>query len=393
MALIEKLLKEELNILKEKGLYRALRRVSSGAGPTAVVDGREVINLCSNNYLGLAKHPALIEASIEATKKYGTGSGASRLVSGNIELYEELESLLAEFKGTESALVFSSGYSANIGAITALMSSGDFVVSDRLNHASIIDGCRLSGAKFNVYPHKDTKKLEEILSRATGRYGKIVIATDSVFSMDGDIAPLDILSEIADRYGAYLFIDDAHATGVLGPEGRGSLSHFGIDGGEFIEMGTLSKALGSLGGFIAGSSHLVNYLKNKARSFIYSTALPPSVLASSIAALKIVKSDGSFREKLWENVSRFREPLQALGFDTMDSATQIIPVLIGDNKKTMEFSEMLFERGVFAQGIRPPTVPDGTARIRVSISSAHTDEHIERAVKAFKEAGAAAGVI
>ena len=393
MALIEKLLKEELNILKEKGLYRALRRVSSGAGPTAVVDGREVINLCSNNYLGLAKHPALIEASIEATKKYGTGSGASRLVSGNIELYEELESLLAEFKGTESALVFSSGYSANIGAITALMSSGDFVVSDRLNHASIIDGCRLSGAKFNVYPHKDTKKLEEILSRATGRYGKIVIATDSVFSMDGDIAPLDILSEIADRYGAYLFIDDAHATGVLGPEGRGSLSHFGIDGGEFIEMGTLSKALGSLGGFIAGSSHLVNYLKNKARSFIYSTALPPSVLASSIAALKIVKSDSSFREKLWENVSRFREPLQALGFDTMDSATQIIPVLIGDNKKTMEFSEMLFERGVFAQGIRPPTVPDGTARIRASISSAHTDEHIERAVKAFKDAGKEAGVI
>ncbi|OIO38985.1 MAG: 8-amino-7-oxononanoate synthase [Candidatus Omnitrophica bacterium CG1_02_49_10] len=390
---MEKLLKEELNILKEKGLYRALRRVSSGAGPTAVVDGREVINLCSNNYLGLAKHPALIEASIEATKKYGTGSGASRLVSGNIELYEELESLLAEFKGTESALVFSSGYSANIGAITALMSSGDFVVSDRLNHASIIDGCRLSGAKFNVYPHKDTKKLEEILSRATGRYGKIVIATDSVFSMDGDIAPLDILSEIADRYGAYLFIDDAHATGVLGPEGRGSLSHFGIDGGEFIEMGTLSKALGSLGGFIAGSSHLVNYLKNKARSFIYSTALPPSVLASSIAALKIVKSDGSFREKLWENVSRFREPLQALGFDTMDSATQIIPVLIGDNKKTMEFSEMLFERGVFAQGIRPPTVPDGTARIRASISSAHTDEHIERAVKAFKDAGKEAGVI
>ncbi len=325
-------------------------------GPTVIIDDREVILLSSNNYLGLAGHPEVIEAQYRAAKEFGAGSCASRLISGNISLYERLEEKIADFKKTEAAIVFSTGYMTNVGTITALAGKKDLIVCDKLSHASIIDGARLSGAAFRVYPHKDLERLEEILKRSI-RYRKRIIVTDGIFSMDGDIAPLIGLIGISERFDAILMLDDAHATGVLGKDGKGTCEYLGIKEGVHIQMGTLSKALGNLGGFIAGSRPLIEYIRNKARSFVYSTALPPAILGGCIKAIDIVQGNAGLRERLWSNVKKFRDALLKLGLNTLDSKTQIIPICIGDASAAMKASEFLLKNGIFAPGIRPPTVP------------------------------------
>ncbi len=393
MNSLDSFLCQEITELKQQGLYRILRRIDSIQGPTVVIDGREVILLCSNNYLGLANHPILINAQIGASKEFGTGACASRLISGNMLLHERLEKRIAEFKECESAIVFSTGYMANLGVITSLVRKGDLVISDRLNHASIIDGIRLSGAEFRVYPHKDIGRLEQLLKHSSNRFRRTLIITDGIFSMDGDIAPLPEIIKVSKRFNAILMVDDAHATGVLGKTGRGTKEYYNIKEGLDIVMGTFSKAFASLGGFIAGSKVLIDYLRNKARSFIYSTGLPPSVLASSLAAIDVIEKEPELRQRLWKKVKRIKNDLKSLGFDTMESQTQIIPVLIGKEDLTMKMSELLFKEGILAVGIRPPSVPKGTSRIRVSIMAMHTDEHIERALEAFKKAGRKLGII
>jgi len=336
--------------------------------------------------LGLANHPEVKKAQIQAIEEFGAGSCASRLISGNISLYEKLEENLAIFKGTESAIVFPTGYMANIGVITALVGEGDIVICDKLNHASIIDGARMSGAVLRVYPHKNLERLEDFLKNLGG-FGKRLVITDTIFSMDGDIAPLPEIAKLVKKYNAFLMIDDAHGTGVLGDGGKGAYEYFGIKEGIDIQMGTLSKAFGNLGGFICGSKELIEFIRNKARPFIYTTALPPAILGGSIKALSIIDSEEGIglRKKLWSNVERFRNGLIGIGYDIMDSKTQIIPILIGDLDKTMKFSEMLFNEGVFAPGIRPPTVPKNKCRIRISIMATHTEVQIDRAVGAFEK--------
>ena len=357
---------KELKFLKNSLLYRSLRTISKTNGRFIEIDGKEYINFCSNNYLGLANHPKVIEAAQAACKEFGAGSGASRLISGNTVLHEELERKLASFKGRKAAIVFPTGYMANLGIITSLVDEKDTIIIDRLNHASIIDACRLSKAKLQVYPHKDMQTLEKILKRSV-KFKKRLIITDSIFSMDGDIAPLPQIVKLAKEYKAITMIDEAHATGVLGTRGKGLEEHFGIEGQVDIVMGTLSKAIGSLGGFVAGSHELVDYLRNKARSFIYTTALPPSACAAAIAALEIIEEQPELRERLWENVKILKAK----------PASPIIPILIGDLGKTMEISAKLFERGIFLSGIRPPTVPEGECRLRLTVMAIHTQEDLD----------------
>lgn len=383
MTDLEVLLQQELEELRRCGLFREMKRIDSMQGPTVVIDNKEIILLSSNNYLGLASHPEVIKAQTQALEEFGAGACASRLISGNMTLHEKLERELAEFKGTESAILFSTGYMANLGTISALAGEKDIIICDKLNHASIIDGARLSGAALRVYPHKNLERLTSILSKDTGHKRKLII-TDGIFSMDGDIAPLPELVEISKRFGAILMLDDAHATGVIGRTGKGTCEYFGIDKGVDIQMGTLSKALGNLGGFVAGSKSLIEYIRNKARSFIYSTALPPAVVAGSTKAIEIVKRDSQLRDRLWVNVKRFRDGLRELDFDIMEAKTQIIPVRTGDVRSTMKAAEILLDRGIFAPGIRPPTVPKAKCRIRTSIMATHTKEHIDRAIEAFR---------
>jgi glycine C-acetyltransferase len=388
---------EELEYLKRAGLYRSLRTIEGSQGPKVRIDGKEVVLLCSNNYLGLADHPRLKEAAIRAIEKYGVGSGASRLVSGTMELHQELEERIARFKRTEAALVFNSGYTANTSVIPALVGRGDFVFSDKLNHASIVDGCILSRAEFKRYPHKDVRVLERMLvgaihesplpigvSRLTSHVSRKLIVTDSVFSMDGDIAPIPEIVSIAKKYGAMVMVDDAHATGVLGKSGRGSLEHFDLKGEDnIIQMGTLGKALGAFGAYTAGSRELIDYLINKARGFIFSTSLPPSVLASAIAAIDLIEGEPWLRQALWEKTWYLKKGLTDLGFDTMGSETPIIPALVGDAGKTVEFSRRLMDEGVFVSGIRPPTVPEGKSRLRVTVMATHSYDDLDRAIEAF----------
>ncbi|MFH1782991.1 MAG: 8-amino-7-oxononanoate synthase [Candidatus Omnitrophota bacterium] len=383
MKNFDSMLQEELDELKTLGLYRELRTIDSMQGPIVKIDGKEVILLSSNNYLGLASHPEVINAQVKAAKEFGAGSCASRLISGNMTLHERLEEEIASFKGEESAIIFSTGYMANVGTISALAGEKDLVVCDKLDHASIIDGVRLSGAVMRVYPHKNLEKLRDILEKSSG-YNKKFIITDGVFSMDGDIAPIPELVEIAEEYNAILMVDDAHATGVLGKTGKGTCEHFNIKSGIHIKMGTFSKALGNLGGYVAGSRSLIDYIRNKARSFIYSTSLPPSVIGGNLAAIDIIERDSSLKDKLWENVSRLRSGLEGLGLDLMGSETQIIPVRTKDEASTMKLAELLLERGVFAPGIRPPTVPKNKCRIRTSLMATHTDEHIDRVINTFR---------
>ena len=377
------LLRQELEELKALGLYRETKRIDTIQGPEVIIDGKKVILLSSNNYLGLTSHPEVIKAQAQALEEFGAGACASRLVSGNMSLHEELEERIATFKGTEGAILFSTGYMANVGTISAVSGEKDLIVCDKLNHASIIDGARLSGATLRTYPHKNIERLKDILKKSTSYRRKIII-TDGIFSMDGDIAPLPQLIELAERFDAILMLDDAHATGVLGKTGRGTCEHYGVKKGVHIHMGTLSKAIGNLGGFIAGSRPLLDYIRNKARSFIYSTALPPAILGGSIKAIDIVEKDSGLRDRLWANVRKFRSALQELDFNIMGSETQIVPIYIKDAPVTMKTAEFLFKNGIFAPGIRPPTVPKAKCRIRTSLMATHTEEHIDNVVGVFR---------
>ncbi len=380
---LDSVLGQELDGLKRRGLFRDMRRIDSMQGPTVVIDGKELILLSSNTYLGLASHPEVIKAQIRAAEEFGAGSCASRLISGNMHLHEKLENKIATFKGAESAIIFPTGYMANVGTISALAGEGDLVVCDKLNHASIIDGARLSGAVLRTYPHKNLKRLEEILKK-TSAYKKRLIVTDGVFSMDGDIAPLPELVKLSQRFDTILMLDDAHATGVLGKTGRGTCEHFGIKKDVDIQMGTFSKALGNLGGFIAGSRTLIECIRNKARSFIYSTALPPAIISGCIKAIEIVENDAGLRQAIWSNVRRFRKGLADLNFNIMESETQIIPVCMGDASLTMEAARFLLKNGIFAPGVRPPTVARNKCRIRTSLMATHTASHIDKAIDAFR---------
>jgi 8-amino-7-oxononanoate synthase len=373
-------LQETLRAIREEGLYRenmSCEQVCATHVKTA--DGRIHLALASNNYLGLTHHPDVIAACLEAAAKYGTGSGAARLVTGSHPLYEVLEKKLAAFKHTEAAITFGAGYMANIGVISALMNKNDLIFSDALNHASIIDGCRLSGAKIVVFPHADTKALEKLLAH-TPCAGKRLIVSDGVFSMDGDIAPLDRLVALAESFGALLMIDDAHATGVLG-EGRGTAHHFGLEGRVDVEMGTLSKALASAGGYVAGSRELIDYLVNKARSYIFSTALPPALIAAAAAALDILRESSVPVDRLAHNSRFFRGRLAEHGLSPGGSLTPIIPLIVGGSETALGAARALREEGLIVGAIRPPTVPRGQSRLRLTVSAAHTEEDLENAAK------------
>ncbi len=377
---------------KKRGLYRVLRTCSQFKSSKLVLDGKELINFSSNNYLGLAGDPVLKEAACKAIEKHGCGSTASRLMCGNLALNEELERRIAGFKRTEAALIFSSGYMANIGVISALMGRQDVIFADKYNHASLVDGCILSRAKLIRYPHKDMKYLEQVLKN-TGKYGRRLIVTDSVFSMDGDIAPLPEIVKLANTYGCIVMIDDAHATGVLGRTGRGSAEYFGIpEEAVDIHMGTFGKALGSFGAYVAGSKKLREFLINKARSFIFTTALPPSVIGSVIAAISILEMDNTRIKTLNKNADYFRNQLRKKGFNILNTETQIIPLIIGENNKAIQFSKFLMQNGIFAVPIRPPTVPSYTARIRFSITAAHSKEELGYTIEIIKKAGKKFGI-
>lgn len=380
---------QDLNRLEQKGLKRHLKSLDSGQDSWFVIDGRKVLNLCSNNYLGLANDERIKEVAIKAIRNYGFGSGASRLVSGTTKLHKELEDKLAKFKKTESALVFNSGYTANIGIISALVGRGDIVFCDKLNHASIIDGIILSRAEFKRYPHKDVEELERILSNQCTRKQKRLIVTDSVFSMDGDVAPIKELINLAKKYDCLLMIDEAHATGVLGKNGRGALEHLGLEDKKdsIIQMGTLSKAFGGFGAYICGTKYLIDYLINFSRAFIYTTALPPAVLSTNIKAIEIIQNEPQRRQKLRKNVEFFRRNLIGLGFEILGDETPIIPLITKEPELTMEFSKRLFKKGIFVQGIRPPTVPQGSARLRITLMATHTIKDLEFALEKIKKVG------
>lgn len=370
-----KFLEDTLSALKENGLYREWKVIEGPPEAWLTWQGRRYRNFSSNNYLGLAKHPRVLEAAAQALMRYGAGATSSRLISGTLDLHRELEETLARFKGTEDCLVFPTGYMTNVGTIPALVGPGDAVIADRLNHASILDGVKLSGARLFVYGHKDTEALERLLKRAKN-YKKKLVVTDSLFSMDGDLAPLPQIEELTHRHGGWLMIDEAHATGVLGEQGRGAAEHFALEGKIDIMMGTLSKALGSLGGFVCGSTPLIDLLRNKARSFIYTTALNPASCGAALASLALVREEPERREKLMRSAVRLRQSLKRLGLDSMGSESQIIPVFLGNIDRALGTAKILEEEGVFAPAIRPPTVPADQCRIRISLTADHTDEDV-----------------
>jgi glycine C-acetyltransferase len=394
-------LETELDALHEQHLYRPLRVMSSAQGPVCTMDGREVISLSSNDYLGLTHHPRLREAAIRAVEAFGAGSGAVRTIAGTMTLHEALETELAAFKGVEATLTFQSGFTANTGVIPTITGEADLIVSDGLNHASIIDGMRLSKAPRKVYPHKDMAALREILREARERgrpdtgeaYRSILVVTDGVFSMDGDIAPLPAIVEAAEAYDAAVLVDDAHASGVLGREGRGSVDHFDLHGRVAIQVGTLSKAVGVLGGYVAGSQVLRDLLTQRARPFLFSTSHPPAVAAACLEAIRVFQEEPELLERLWANTRRFKAELTRLGFDTGGSETPITPVILGESATAIRFSERLFEEGVFGTSVVFPTVALDRARIRTIVTAAHTDEHLDRALAAFDRVGQELGVI
>ena len=391
----------ELADLRAKNLYRPLRVMSSEQGPVVTVDGREVISLSSNDYLGLTHHPRLKAAAAEAVQEYGTGSGAVRTIAGTMSLHETLEAELAAFKGTEAVLTFQSGFSANTGLIPTITGDADLIVSDALNHASIIDGMRLSKAPRKVYAHADVASLEAILAEAvaTGRpdgagpYRLILVVTDGVFSMDGDIAPLPGMVDAAERYGAAVLVDDAHASGVLGRNGRGSVDHFGLHGRVAIQVGTMSKAMGVLGGYVAGSHDLRDILVQRARPFLFSTSHPPAVAAACLEAIHVMEEETWRIERLWASTRRFKAELGRLGFDIGRSETPITPVIVGDSGTANRFSAELFEAGVFATSVVFPTVALDQARLRTIVTAALTDDHLDRALGAFATVGRRLGII
>ncbi|MCJ7709387.1 MAG: glycine C-acetyltransferase [Chloroflexi bacterium] len=393
-------LDEDLAAMRERHLYRPLRIMSSAQGPIVSLDDRRVISLSSNDYLGLSHHPRMKRAAIEAVERYGAGSGAVRTIAGTMTLHETLEADLAAFKHTEAVLTFQSGFSANTGVIPTITGETDLIVSDELNHASIIDGMRLSKAPRKVFRHADVESLREVLreAREKGRdghgapYRLILVVTDGVFSMDGDIAPLPGIVETAEAYGAAVMVDDAHASGVLGRNGRGSVSHFGLEGRVAIQVGTLSKAVGVLGGYVAGSQALRDVLIQRARPFLFSTSHPPAVAAACREAIAIMQEEPELIERLWANTRRFKADLARLGFDIGRSETPITPVMLGDSETTIRFSNRLFEEGVFGTSVVFPTVALDRARIRTIVTAAHTDAMLDEAVAAFDRVGRELGV-
>lgn len=375
----------QLNDLKARGTYFRLRVLDDVQAPVCTYDGKRVVNLASNNYLGLTAHPKLREAAIEATKKYGVGSGAVRTIAGTMKIHMELEEKIARFKNVEACVVFQSGFTANAGTVSSILGKEDFIISDELNHASIIDGARLSRAKIKVFRHKDIAHAEEQLKEVAGEPGRKLLITDGVFSMDGDIGPVDKLCDLADKYGAIMMVDDAHASGVLGRNGRGSVDHFNCHGRVDVQVGTLSKAIGSLGGYVCGSRDLIDFLYHRARPFLFSTSHPPSVTATCIAAFDLLENEPERIERLWENTRYFKAELGRLGFNiggvtTPASETPITPIIIGDGRLTMDFSRALFDAGVMATGIAFPTVPEGKARIRTIMTSEHTRAELDQAL-------------
>ena len=391
-------LTDQLDELKAKGTHFKLRVLDDEQAPACTFDGKKVINLASNNYLGLTTHPKLREAALEATRKYGVGSGAVRTIAGTMKIHMELEEKIARFKNVEACVVFQSGFTANAGTVSAILGKEDFIISDELNHASIIDGCRLSRAKILVFRHKDVAHAEEQLASVKSQPGKKLLISDGVFSMDGDIGPLPGLCEVAEKFGAIMMVDDAHSSGVLGRNGRGTIDHFGMHGRVDIQVGTLSKAIGVLGGYVCGTRDLIDYLYHRARPFLFSTSHPPSVAAACIAAFDVLESEPQLMEQLWANTRFWKKELGLLGFDiggrtTPASETPITPIIIGDGRLTMEFSRDLFKEGVLGTGIAFPTVPEGKARVRTIMTATHTKEELQRALEVLERVGKRMGIL
>src|SRR5438270_13003348 len=391
-------LADQMNDLKQKGTHFKLRVLEDPQAPECTFDGKHVINLASNNYLGLTTHPKLREAALEATKKFGVGSGAVRTVSGTMKIHMELEEKIARFKNVEACVVFQSGFAANAGTVSAILGKGDFIVSDELNHASIIDGARLSRATIKVFRHKDAAHAEELLKEVANEPGHKLLISDGVFSMDGDIGPLPALCDLAEKYGAIMMVDDAHSSGVLGRNGRGTIDHFNVHGRVDVQVGTLSKAIGALGGYVCGSRDLIDFLYHRARPFLFSTGHPPSVTASCIAAFEVLEQEPERMDKLWENTRYWKKELGGLGFNiggvnTPAGETPITPIIIGDGKLAMEFSRELFKEGVMGTGIAFPTVPEGKARIRTIMTATHTRDQLEQALEVLKKVGQRMGIL
>jgi len=389
---------DQINQLKEKGTHFKLRVLEDEQEPVCTFDGKRVINLASNNYLGLATHPKLREAALDAINKYGVGSGAVRTIAGTMRIHMELEEKIARFKSVEACVVFQSGFAANAGTVSAILGKEDFIISDELNHASIIDGARLSRAKILVFRHKDAAHAEEQLASIKDQPGRKLLITDGVFSMDGDIGPLPALCDVAEKYGAIMMVDDAHASGVLGRNGRGTIDHFKVHGRVDVQVGTLSKAIGALGGYVCGSRDLIDFLYHRARPFLFSTSHPPSVAATCIAAFDVLEQEPQLMEKLWENTRYFKKELGNLGFNiggknTPASETPITPIIIGEGKLAMQFSRELFNEGVMATGIAFPTVPEGKARIRTIMTATHTREQLDQALEILKKVGKRLGIL
>jgi glycine C-acetyltransferase len=381
----------ELDSMKAQGLYRRLRILEGEQKPTTTFDHRQVVNLSSNNYLGLTTHPKLREAALEATRRFGVGSGSVRTIAGTMDIHMELERRLAAFKKTEAVVVFQSGFAANAGTVAAVLSKDDVVVSDELNHASIIDGCRLSRAAIRVFPHKDAEAARKILGELPSAQRKLLI-TDGVFSMDGDVGAVPELARAAEEFGAIMMVDDAHASGVFGANGRGTIDHFGVHGRVDIQVGTLSKAIGALGGYVAGSRTLIQFLYHRARPFLFSTSHPPAVAAACIAAIDVLEQEPQIIERLWDNTRFFKAGLNALGFNTGLSESPITPVIAGEGALAMKLSDRLFEEGVFAQGIAFPTVARDKARVRTIVTATHTRDELQFALDVFAKVGRELGI-
>jgi glycine C-acetyltransferase len=386
-------LSEQLDQWRAEGTYQTLRILQSESAAESRFDGKDVINLASNNYLGLTTHPKLREAAINAVAKFGVGSGAVRTISGTMAIHMQLEERIAAFKNVEACVVFQSGFAANAGTVSAILGPGDHIISDELNHASIIDGCRLSRAAIHVFPHKDIAAAEKKLADLAGTPGRKLLISDGVFSMDGDIGPLRGLADVAEKYGAILMVDDAHSSGVLGRDGRGTIDHFGLHGRVSIQVGTLSKAIGVLGGYVCGSRDLIEFLYHRARPFLFSTSHPPAVAAACLAAFDVLESEPERIQKLWDNTKYFKQGLKAAGFDTGISETPITPVMTGEAATAHQLSRELFENGVLATGIGFPTVAKGKARVRTIVSSEHTREELDQALEVFQSAGRKLGLL
>jgi glycine C-acetyltransferase len=385
-------LSAELQTLREQGLFRPLRVLQTAQAARATVDGQSIINLSSNNYLGLTTHPALVARAEEALRRYGVGSGSVRTIAGTMELHMELERRLAAFKQTEAVVVFQSGFAANAGTVSSILTKDDVVVSDELNHASIIDGCRLSRAEIKVFPHRDVSAARAILRQLPSPRRTLLIS-DGVFSMEGDLGALPGLCGLAEEFGCIMMVDDAHASGVLGRNGRGTVDHFGLHGRVDIQVGTLSKAIGALGGYVAGTRALVDFLQHRARPFLFSTSHPPSVAATCIAALDVLEAEPTLIDRLWDNTRFFKDGLQQLGFNTGASESPITPVIVGDASVAMQLSDRLFRKGVFAQAIGFPTVPRDKARVRTIVTATHTSADLKEALDAFAAVGRDLGII